>query len=106
MRILLRTAYFYPLPPDCSAFNNHNVSSTGIYSISNGEIKCTDPDGVNELKANIKKELQNKEEEVNLLKATQAKLHVKINELELGNCNKKESLEAQLKTMKELASMD
>ena len=52
IRILLRTAYFYPLPPDCSAFNNHNVSSTGTYSIPNGEIKCTDPDGVNELKAN------------------------------------------------------
>ena len=28
------------------------MSSTGTYSIANGEIKCTDPDGVNELKAN------------------------------------------------------
>ena len=40
------------LSTDCSAFGNHNVSSDGSYSISNGEIKCNDPDGVNELKAN------------------------------------------------------
>ena len=54
------------------------------------------------LEKEVKKQLQSKEEEVTLLKTTQAKLYGKINELELSNFNKKESLEAQLKTMKEL----
>ena len=43
---------FPKLSLDCSAFGSHNVSSDGSYGISNGEIKCSDPDGVNELKAN------------------------------------------------------
>ena len=50
----------------------------------------------------LRKELTGKKEEVTLLKATQVKLYGQINELELTNFNRKESLETQLKTMKEL----